>query len=254
MPPVEPWSWRSGGQLRVAQGMIKSITPALVAWAVRSISTINGFNPTLGQSFVFMTATAGFTSTFASVKYPAAPAGLKWDLIYSANQLVAQLADVIDITSLVVNGSASNLNRSGIGTLRFNFDQPVTIASPTNLILRNHTTGNTVSIAGATLTGNGTNSITWNLASVVLADGRYTVELPASQVLNAADLLFCRLPGTLKCDHTIGRLIDLCERRNGRIDIDPCLFKIRGIASGNLGTSRYNREPEDRCLSFERAS
>ncbi len=150
------------------------------------VQTINSFNPSVGQSFVLMTATGGFAGSFSTVKMPGAPVGSKWDLIYRANQLVLQLADIIDVTRFTINGSNSNLNRSGIASLTYDFDQAVTIASPTSLKLRNHTTGNLVDITGATVTGNGTSSLIWNLSTITIPDGQYTAELPASQVTNAA--------------------------------------------------------------------
>ncbi|MBX3436644.1 MAG: PD40 domain-containing protein, partial [Planctomycetaceae bacterium] len=90
------------------------------------------------------------------------------------------------VVSAQVNGPA-NPNRSSIRELTIQFDQAVTVTSAGALVLFNHTTGQSVSIAGATLLGNGTTTITWLLADgpggmtdIVLPDGRYTAQLAAS--------------------------------------------------------------------------
>ncbi|WP_197453465.1 Ig-like domain-containing protein [Caulifigura coniformis] len=58
----------------------------------------------------------------------------------------------------------------------------MTISSAASLKLTNRTTGNVVDISTATLTGNGTSSVTWNLAGITLPNGHYTAELSASGV------------------------------------------------------------------------
>ena len=84
-----------------------------------------------------------------------------------------------NVSSTDVNG-IGNLNRSGIRELTFNFDHPVTVSSVTSLNLFNHTNGQSIDLSGATLSGNGTDAVTWILSSVVLPDGNYTAELPAA--------------------------------------------------------------------------
>ncbi len=149
------------------------------------IRLIDGFTPSIGNSFTLMTASDGLTGQFSQVNLPPAPAGSKWDLIYSTHQLTLVLADLITLTGSVINGAVTNLNRSGIGTMRFDFDQPVTVPSAGSLVLRNHTTGALVSANSATLSGNGTSSLTWDLSNTALPNGRYTAELVSDQQLNA---------------------------------------------------------------------
>ena len=84
-----------------------------------------------------------------------------------------------NVTITGVNGSG-NPNRSGIRELTFNFDQPVTVASATSLNLSHQATGQDIDLSGATLSGNGTNVVTWNLLGVTLPDGIYTAELSAT--------------------------------------------------------------------------
>lgn len=85
------------------------------------------------------------------------------------------------IKHLVNRGSA---NRSGVSRLGLDFDQDVTISAPTALHIYNHSTGVMTDLALVTMTGNGTSSLTWDLSSLDLPDGRYTVELPAADVIN----------------------------------------------------------------------
>jgi hypothetical protein len=87
------------------------------------------------------------------------------------------------VTATQIN--SGSVNRSGIGTLNFQFNQSVTVAGVGSLNLFNHTTGSSVSVAGGMLQNNGTQSITWDLTMVSLPNGRYTAELPAALVTNS---------------------------------------------------------------------
>ncbi|MGD9853691.1 MAG: hypothetical protein AB7U20_01950, partial [Planctomycetaceae bacterium] len=91
------------------------------------------------------------------------------------------------ILPTITSVDAGDANRSGIRELTLTFDQPVTVGAAGALSLFNHTTGQSVSLSGATLVGNGTTSVTWvladgpgGMADIVLADGRYTAELAAN--------------------------------------------------------------------------
>ena len=86
----------------------------------------------------------------------------------------------------VINGSFTNTNRSGLGTLQLKFDQLVVLANKTDLVLKNRTTNRTVNLSTATLLGNGTSQLTWKMPTgVVLENGRYTFELPRTSVTDA---------------------------------------------------------------------
>ncbi|MBX3438752.1 MAG: hypothetical protein KF861_14760, partial [Planctomycetaceae bacterium] len=81
-----------------------------------------------------------------------------------------------------VNGG--DVNRAGIREWTVEFDQPVTLDSAGVLALFNHTTGQSISVNGAVLVGNGTASVTWvladgpgGMADIVLPDGWYTAEV-----------------------------------------------------------------------------
>jgi len=86
------------------------------------------------------------------------------------------------VTGNVINGSAANTNRSGIRSITINFDQPVTGASAASLQIVNDVTGSVVDLSTATISGNGTSSLTWTLSGVTLADGRYTATLSSGAV------------------------------------------------------------------------
>jgi len=91
------------------------------------------------------------------------------------------------VTETDINGIGNN-NRSGVATLVLQFDQPVTVNSVTSLQLYNHTTSSPINLSSATLQGNGTSTVTWDLSSVSLPDGRYTAELPARDATDVAGL------------------------------------------------------------------
>ena len=103
-----------------------------------------------------------------------------------AQQVTATIEDddappSASVTGVVVN--AGQANRSGLGSVLMNFSDVVTVSGPEALMMWNHTSGAAVPIAGATLSGNGTNAITWNLAGVALPPGYYTATLPKAEGL-----------------------------------------------------------------------
>ena len=86
--------------------------------------------------------------------------------------------------SMQINGGG--VNRSGIGTLGLTFDLAVNVAGVTSLTLFNHTTGTPVDVSTASLIGNGSPVVVWNLANLMLPNGRYTAELIRSQATSIA--------------------------------------------------------------------
>ncbi len=95
------------------------------------------------------------------------------------DDVVVLTASGVTPTSTAINGSA-NANRSGVGSLTVNFDNPTTVGAATSLNLFNHTTGQSIDLSAATLVNNGSTSVMWDLSAVTLPDGRYTAELPAN--------------------------------------------------------------------------
>ena len=107
------------------------------------------------------------------------------------------------VTATVINGG--QVNRSGLASLALQFNESVTVSGPEALQLWNHTTGAAVSISGATLAGNGSNAITWDLTSVTVPDGFYTAKLPQAEGLAATfSTLFHVLPGDSSGDAQVG--------------------------------------------------
>ena len=105
----------------------------------------------------------------------------------SGNALATDASDQFIVTKTqMVTASINNgsQNRSGLGKITFNFDGALTVADANSVVFRNHTTGQVIDITGATLTGNGTSSLTWTFdSSIVFADGRYTAEMAAAGVV-----------------------------------------------------------------------
>ena len=98
------------------------------------------------------------------------------------------------VAGTVLNGGL--VSRSGLASLMLQFSEPVTVSGPDSLHLWNHTTSAAVSISGATLAGNGTGAITWNLSGVTLPDGYYTATFPKAEGLAAThSTLFSILGG-----------------------------------------------------------
>ena len=111
-----------------------------------------------------------------------------------------------NVTSTDVNGNG-NPNRSGIRELTFNFDQPVTVASATSLNLSSQTTGQNIDLSVATLSGNGTSALTWNLLGVSLPDENHTAELPATattpNLTQTHTIQFSKLSGDVSGDGVV---------------------------------------------------
>ena len=80
-------------------------------------------------------------------------------------------------------------NRSAVTNLTIQFNSPVTVNSAASLKLFNHTTGTPFDVSAATLEGNGSVAVTWNLAGINLNDGYYTAKLPRTEAVSAGQPL-----------------------------------------------------------------
>ncbi len=98
--------------------------------------------------------------------------------LFSAPQVINQAIEVNGVQGV----------KTGLDRLTFAFNQAVTVSSATSLKLFNHTTGQSISLASASLSSNGTSSVTWDMSSVTLPNGRYTAELPATTTTSAFGL------------------------------------------------------------------
>ena len=123
----------------------------------------------------------------------------------TAVDIGAYEAEEVHITTFDINGN--HANRSGIRELTIAFSDAVVVGSAASLKLFNHTTGQTVSLVGATLVNDGTTSPSWGLSTVVLPDGRYTAEIPASatspDLVGTYSFTFHKLAGDLDGDGTV---------------------------------------------------
>ena len=104
-------------------------------------------------------------------------------------------APTAGVEGVVVNGNAQNRNRSGIASLAMTFDQAVSVSDAAALRIVNQTRGTTIDLSDVALSGNGSSRVTWELAGLKFHDGRYTAELPKSEVTTIAG-------GTLDFTHT----------------------------------------------------
>lgn len=77
------------------------------------------------------------------------------------------------------------VQRSTINRIVVEFSEPVWVTADDALVLYNRNTHAEVAITGATVTGNGTATLTWDLSGVALPDGYYTATLTAAEVTGA---------------------------------------------------------------------
>lgn len=115
------------------------------------------------------------------------------------------------LVSTTINGGS--VNRSGIGMIAFAFSEAVTITATNSFNLYNHTTASSANLAGAMLLNNTSTTVTLDLTGLTtpLADGDYTLELPADQAVNgsaipletAASVQFHKLAGDVNGSRTV---------------------------------------------------
>jgi hypothetical protein len=188
------------------------LTKATDVWSITYVATATIDAVIVGTNRGIFASAAGALGTWArlggnlpnvlvfDMEYDAADNALvagtlgrgAWSLT-GVTQAVVELFSPPTITGSSVN--PTTVNRSGIAQLTFDFNLPVTITSPMSLQLFNHTTGTPVSLMGATLSNNGSSSVTWNLTGVSLPDGRYSAELAGSQATSEAGFTLAA-PGT----------------------------------------------------------
>lgn len=98
------------------------------------------------------------------------------DLDLFGDQMEMLPVEPILLSSATVNPGSNN--RSGLGLLEASFDQ-IVWEEPT-LQAYNHSTAELVDVSAATVSGLGTNDLQWDMSSLTLPDGRYTVEILTS--------------------------------------------------------------------------
>ena len=179
-----------------------AITGTAAPGGTLNVNSIGGFVPNPGDEFQVVSF-ASRTGEFATENLNIGGGNLATTVYESTRVLIQIAAPSASVTGVVLNGGQAN--RSGIGSLVMQFSDTVTVSGPEALVLRNHTTGSAVSIAGATITGNGSNAITWDLSGVALPPGYYTATLPKSEGLAAThSTLFSVQPGDSTGDGAVG--------------------------------------------------
>jgi hypothetical protein len=75
-----------------------------------NIRLVNGFTPSLGNTFTILTASQGISGAFATINSPTLPQGLNWSVAYNANSVVLSVAQGSPATSAltIVGGGSGN--------------------------------------------------------------------------------------------------------------------------------------------------
>ena len=115
---------------------------------------------------------------------------------YLVGSVASASGTIVDDDAPSISINHGGQNRSGIGTIALDFNTPVNATGVAALTLYNHTTGASVSLAGATLSGDGTATLTWDLSGLSqdpgtsggpdLPDGYYSATLLATEVTAVA--------------------------------------------------------------------
>ncbi|TWU51875.1 choice-of-anchor Q domain-containing protein [Rubripirellula reticaptiva] len=105
---------------------------------------LNGFTPNVGDSFVLMTSSAGFTGDFDRVELPAAPLGSDWDLKVGSNEVRLTLVDLAQVGAVLMDNDTGQ--RSQIRTLEVQFEGSVDIEPGAFTLTKRGSQGGTVDI------------------------------------------------------------------------------------------------------------
>lgn len=84
-------------------------------------------------------------------------------------------------TGVEINGTG-NVNRSGIHTIAVSFDEAVTVSGVAALELTNVDTSQSLDLSAATLSGNGTSTLTWTFTGVTVPNGDYEAVIAAAEI------------------------------------------------------------------------
>ncbi|MBL7703176.1 MAG: hypothetical protein JNM14_13065 [Ferruginibacter sp.] len=109
------------------------------------VQFFGGYVPTCGESYTIMTATT-VTGTFATINYPALPAGMNWNIQYNATSVVLSITGTP--TATATPASQTSCSGTAITTI-------VLSGSPVAGTVYNWTRDNTVAVTGITASGSG---------------------------------------------------------------------------------------------------
>ncbi len=159
-----------------------------------NVQFINSFAPTVGDSFTIMTATGGFTGSFATQILPTAPLGSGWNLVVDANNVKLQLVDLANVQSAQLGDGT--LQHSRIDRLVVTFQGAVDIDAGAFAVLKRGLSGGLVNNSFVTsVNGSGDTIATltfsggFTRAGGALLDGYYQLTIDSSKVRRAGTLL-----------------------------------------------------------------
>ena len=158
------------------------------------VQFINAFVPAVGNSFTIMTATGGFTGSFATQVLPAAPLGSGWNLFVDGNNLRLQLVDLANV--LTTQFGDGTLQHSRIDRLVVTFQGPVDIDTGAFAMLKRGVSGGLVTSSFTTsVNGSGDTVATilfsgaFTRAGGALLDGYYQLTIDSTKVRRAGTQL-----------------------------------------------------------------
>ena len=202
------------------------------------VELIDGFVPAVGDSFVFMTASAGITGTFAAEQLPTAPLGTGWQLSYGTNEVKLQLVDLANVATVQFGDGTSQHSR--IDRMTITFDAPVTISTGAFNLQQKGASGANVTTSFTTSTNGSGNTVailtfsgSLTRAGGALLDGYYQFTIDSSKIV--------RLGTQLNLDgNSDGLAGDNFQR--GTLETDG-FFALYGDANGDglVGVAEFGQ-------------
>lgn len=163
-----------------------------------NVQFINSYVPAVGDTFTIMTATDGFTGSFASQDLPTPPLGSGWHMDVSTKTLKLQLVDLANVVSTQFGDGT--VQRSSIGSLVVTFEGQVDIDADAFSVLKRGVGGGLVTNSFVTSVNGSGNTVatisfsgSFTRSTGPLVDGYYQLTIDNSKVRRAGTLL--RLDG-----------------------------------------------------------
>jgi hypothetical protein len=93
-----------------------------------AVPLVNGFTPSVGQSFQVLTSVGNITGTFATLNLPALPAGEAWQVAYGTNDVTLNVVAAGGAAGVsVINNQSSSSQNSGHATGNLSVPEPATL-------------------------------------------------------------------------------------------------------------------------------
>lgn len=158
------------------------------------VQLINGFTPSVGDSFVILTSAGGITGTFATQQFPTAPLGSGWTVVYSANEVRVELVDLANVDTVQFGDGTAQHSR--IDQIVVKFEGQVDIDVGAFAMLKHGSSGGAVVNSftpSQDINGNTLATITFSGAFTrdggALLDGYYQLTIDGSKVRRKDTLL-----------------------------------------------------------------